>query len=82
MQLMKGSPFLLSNVSTKFSRIRVRGSGLNSPRDFTFVCPTEILAFNDALAQFEKLNTAVLGKLSANAPLIVCLIDSPTRCLH
>ena len=30
-------------------------------RDFTFVCPTEILAFNDALAQFKELNTAVLG---------------------
>lgn len=30
-------------------------------RDFTFVCPTEILAFNDALAQFKELNTEVLG---------------------
>ncbi|RXW23397.1 hypothetical protein EST38_g2432 [Candolleomyces aberdarensis] len=31
------------------------------PMDFTFVCPTEILAFNDALAQFKELNTVVLG---------------------
>ncbi|OJT07227.1 Peroxiredoxin 1 [Trametes pubescens] len=31
------------------------------PLDFTFVCPTEILAFNDALPQFQALNTAVLG---------------------
>ncbi|TFK63643.1 thioredoxin-like protein [Pluteus cervinus] len=31
------------------------------PMDFTFVCPTEILAFNDALHDFENLNTAVLG---------------------
>jgi alkyl hydroperoxide reductase subunit AhpC len=31
------------------------------PMDFTFVCPTEILAFNDALPQFAELNTAVLG---------------------
>ncbi|OCH85185.1 peroxiredoxin [Obba rivulosa] len=31
------------------------------PLDFTFVCPTEILAFNDALAQFKALNTTVLG---------------------
>lgn len=30
-------------------------------RDFTFVCPTEILAYNDALPQFEALNTVVLG---------------------
>jgi peroxiredoxin (alkyl hydroperoxide reductase subunit C) len=31
-------------------------------RDFTFVCPTEILAFNDALPQFEELGASVLGE--------------------
>ncbi|KAI0031015.1 thioredoxin-like protein [Vararia minispora EC-137] len=31
------------------------------PMDFTFVCPTEILAFNAALPEFAKLNAAVLG---------------------
>ncbi|CAK5274480.1 unnamed protein product [Mycena citricolor] len=31
------------------------------PMDFTFVCPTEILAFNDALQSFTELNTVVLG---------------------
>ncbi|KAK0188320.1 thioredoxin-like protein [Armillaria mellea] len=31
------------------------------PMDFTFVCPTEILAFNDALAEFSALDTKVLG---------------------
>ncbi|EPQ53389.1 hypothetical protein GLOTRDRAFT_131337 [Gloeophyllum trabeum ATCC 11539] len=31
------------------------------PMDFTFVCPTEILAFNDALPQFHELETEVLG---------------------
>ncbi|KAF9264284.1 peroxiredoxin [Marasmius fiardii PR-910] len=31
------------------------------PMDFTFVCPTEILAFNDSLEQFQKLDTVVLG---------------------
>ncbi|KAI0925351.1 Peroxiredoxin-1, variant 2 [Taiwanofungus camphoratus] len=31
------------------------------PLDFTFVCPTEILAFNDALPQFKELNTTVLS---------------------
>ena len=31
------------------------------PLDFTFVCPTEIKGFNEGLAQFEKLNTVVLG---------------------
>ncbi|KAI4294531.1 thioredoxin-like protein [Schizophyllum commune] len=31
------------------------------PMDFTFVCPTEILAFNDALNDFKQINTQVLG---------------------
>ena len=31
------------------------------PKDFTFVCPTEIRAFQDALTEFEKRNTVVIG---------------------
>jgi peroxiredoxin 2/4 len=31
------------------------------PLDFTFVCPTEILAFSDRLAEFKKLKAEVLG---------------------
>ncbi|KAJ3903887.1 thioredoxin-like protein [Lentinula edodes] len=31
------------------------------PMDFTFVCPTEILAFNDALDEFKKIDTVVIG---------------------
>ena len=31
------------------------------PLDFTFVCPTEILALSDAMDEFEKRDTAVLG---------------------
>lgn len=31
------------------------------PLDFTFVCPTEILAFQDKLKEFEKLGTKVIG---------------------
>jgi peroxiredoxin (alkyl hydroperoxide reductase subunit C) len=31
------------------------------PLDFTFVCPTEILAFSDRLGEFEKLGAEVLG---------------------
>ena len=36
------------------------------PMDFTFVCPTEIIAFSDANDKFKELNTQVLG----------CSIDS------
>lgn len=31
------------------------------PKDFTFVCPTEIHAFQEALSEFEKRNTIVIG---------------------
>ena len=36
------------------------------PLDFTFVCPTELLAFQEKLAEFEKRGVAVVG----------CSIDS------
>ncbi|QZT36981.1 peroxiredoxin [Halosquirtibacter xylanolyticus] len=36
------------------------------PLDFTFVCPTELIAFQNKLADFEKRNVAVVG----------CSIDS------
>lgn len=36
------------------------------PLDFTFVCPTEIIAFQDKLGEFEKRNVQVVG----------CSIDS------
>jgi len=36
------------------------------PLDFTLVCPTEIIAFSEAIAEFEALNVQVLG----------CSIDS------
>lgn len=36
------------------------------PLDFTFVCPTELIAFQDKLAEFEKRNTAV----------VACSVDS------
>ena len=31
------------------------------PKDFTFVCPTELHAFQDALDEFKKRNTIVIG---------------------
>jgi len=36
------------------------------PLDFTFVCPTELIAFQEKLAEFEKRNTAV----------VACSVDS------
>jgi len=31
------------------------------PLDFTFVCPTELIAFDHRLKEFQKLNVAVIG---------------------
>ncbi|KYM94448.1 PREDICTED: peroxiredoxin [Cyphomyrmex costatus] len=31
------------------------------PLDFTFVCPTEIIAFSEKISEFEALNTQVIG---------------------
>jgi peroxiredoxin (alkyl hydroperoxide reductase subunit C) len=31
------------------------------PADFTFVCPTEIIAFQDKIGEFDKRNTVVVG---------------------
>lgn len=31
------------------------------PLDFTFVCPTEIVAFSDSYEEFSELNTEILG---------------------
>jgi len=31
------------------------------PADFTFVCPTELVAFQEKLKEFEKLDTVVIG---------------------
>ncbi|KIY92598.1 peroxiredoxin (alkyl hydroperoxidereductase subunit C) [Monoraphidium neglectum] len=31
------------------------------PLDFTFVCPTEIVAFSDRIKEFEEINTTVIG---------------------
>ena len=38
------------------------------PLDFTFVCPTELVAFNAKLADFEAMNTKV----------VACSVDSVT----
>jgi peroxiredoxin (alkyl hydroperoxide reductase subunit C) len=36
------------------------------PKDFTFVCPTELHAFQEALPEFEKRNTNVIGAFCDN----------------
>ena len=47
------------------------------PKDFTFVCPTELHAFQDALADFEKRNTMVIGASCDTAAIYFAWLNTP-----
>ena len=47
------------------------------PKDFTFVCPTELHAFQDALADFEKRNTIVIGASCDTAEVHFAWLNTP-----
>lgn len=47
------------------------------PKDFTFVCPTEIHAFNEKLAEFEKRNTIVIGASCDTAEVHFAWLNTP-----
>lgn len=47
------------------------------PKDFTFVCPTEIHAFQEAKAEFEKRNTIVIGASVDTAEVHFAWLTTP-----
>jgi alkyl hydroperoxide reductase subunit AhpC len=47
------------------------------PKDFTFVCPTEILAFQEALGEFEKRNTIIIGASVDTAEVHFAWLNTP-----
>ncbi|KAI0021595.1 thioredoxin-like protein [Xylariomycetidae sp. FL0641] len=49
------------------------------PMDFTFVCPTEIIQFNDAKAQFAEINTTVLGVSTDSAFSHLAWVNQPRK---
>ncbi|MDD3886789.1 MAG: peroxiredoxin [Victivallaceae bacterium] len=49
------SPFTLSSLRGKYTVL------FFYPMDFTFVCPTELIAFDNALKRFKELNTEVVS---------------------
>ncbi len=65
----KQLPAFKLNASTAGEFSTVENSALKGkwsvllfyPLDFTFVCPTEIVAYDNAAAQFDKLNAKVYG---------------------
>ncbi|MCC5921490.1 MAG: peroxiredoxin [Cyclobacteriaceae bacterium] len=47
------------------------------PKDFTFVCPTELHAFQEALGEFEKRNTMVIGASCDTAEVHFAWLNTP-----
>ena len=47
------------------------------PKDFTFVCPTELHAFQEALGEFEKRNTLVIGASCDTAEVHFAWLNTP-----
>lgn len=47
------------------------------PKDFTFVCPTELHAFQSALGEFEKRNTIVIGASCDSAEVHFAWLSTP-----
>ncbi len=47
------------------------------PKDFTFVCPTELHAFQEALPEFEKRNTIVIGASVDTAEVHFAWLNTP-----
>jgi alkyl hydroperoxide reductase subunit AhpC len=47
------------------------------PKDFTFVCPTELHAFQAALGAFEKRNTLVVGASCDTAEVHFAWLNTP-----
>ncbi len=47
------------------------------PKDFTFVCPTEIHAFQEKLAEFEKRDTVVIGVSTDTEETHLAWLNSP-----
>ena len=53
------------------------------PLDFTFVCPTEIVAFNDSVGEFANRNCALLTEIRTSfmtTPPLVIRPAAPARC--
>lgn len=47
------------------------------PKDFTYVCPTELFAFQDALKDFEAKNTIVIGASVDTAEVHFAWLNTP-----
>lgn len=49
------------------------------PKDFTFVCPTELHAFQEAVPEFDKRNTIVIGASVDTAEVHFAWLSTPKK---
>ncbi|KAK2076364.1 Peroxiredoxin-1 [Prototheca wickerhamii] len=49
------------------------------PKDFTFVCPTEIIAFSDRAKEFEKLNCQLIAASTDTPEVHLAWIKTPRK---
>ncbi|KAI7686417.1 Peroxiredoxin-2, partial [Sarcoptes scabiei] len=49
------------------------------PMDFTFVCPTEIIAFSDRAAEFQKLNCQVIAASTDSHYTHLAWVNTPRK---
>jgi len=49
------------------------------PKDFTYVCPTEILAFQEKLAEFESRDVAVIGCSTDTVESHLAWLNTPKK---
>ncbi|XP_014219751.1 peroxiredoxin 1 [Copidosoma floridanum] len=49
------------------------------PLDFTFVCPTEIIAFSDRAKEFEKINTKVIAASTDSHFTHLAWVNTPRK---
>lgn len=49
------------------------------PKDFTFVCPTELHAFQAAIEEFDKRNTIVIGASCDTAEVHFAWLNTPKK---
>ena len=71
-----GDTFSL-NVFDQARKQKEKNSSFWYPKDFTFVCPTELHAFQDSLSEFEKRNTIVIGASCDTAEVHFAWLNTP-----
>ena len=64
---------ILENATTEKKKILL----FWYPKDFTFVCPTELHAFQEALGEFDKRNTIVIGASCDTAEVHFAWLNTP-----